>query len=321
MASLKGVGPAFIKKSINENSFISPDYFYEIKTITNLNNKPFEDEAILEAIEFSERVIFDCKIKGISIINVLNPDYPISLKEIKDAPAVFFYKGNFDLLNKKTISIIGTRQPNVNGAIIAERIGTFFSKFNWNICNGLSQGIDSFAIQKVNNFNKVIGVLGGGLNFDTKKTINKKTAENAQKILDLNGLLISETFPDKKEDTFSIVKSCRIQSGLSHGLILVQSSITGGSRFAVKSFCETQRPFGIIKPILEDYLIHEYEANRLIIENKKSGIAKFTELNESKIETKSIFVIKSREDYSEFESIVKNSYENLSQSNSNLFGL
>jgi DNA processing protein len=126
--------------------------------------------------------------------------------------------------------------------------------------------------------------------------------------------------PDKKEDTFSVVKSCRIQAGLSYGLILVQSSLEGGSRFTTKSFCETQRPVAVINPIQTDFDMPTYNANKEIILNGKKGLSKFTELKEDKIQTFKIFVIKSKDDYTEFEILMNNRPKKIEQSNTTLFG-
>lgn len=305
MSNLRGIGPAFIKKVVSENNFISSNYVEEIKNITKINNKFFDDEVIYEAVEYAKDVVSKCREESIEIIDLTSVDYPLKLKELKDAPSVLYCKGNLDLLYQNTVCIIGTREPNETGEKIAERIGSYFSLANWNICNGLAQGIDNFAIQTNNIFHqKIIGVLAGGLNYNSKKTLLKRTAENAERVLENGGLLVSEIPPDKKEDTFSVVKSCRIQAGLSLGLIIVQSSIDGGSRFTTKAFCETSRPIGVVNPIQADYNNSNYKANIEIIENRKKGLSKFTDIKEDKILTSIIFAIKSKDDYQQFEKII-----------------
>lgn len=147
----------------------------------------------------------------------------------------------------------------------------------------------------------------------------KKTARSAQLVLEAGGLLVSEFPPDKKEDTFSVVKSCRIQAGLSCGLILVQSSLDGGSRFAVKSFSETPRPIAVINPVSSDFELPEYNANKELIENRERGLSKFAALGEEKIQTSRIFVVKSKDDYKEFENIVMNTNLSDGHNNSTLF--
>jgi DNA processing protein len=320
LSGLKGIGPAFIKKVIGNNSFQSSALHNEITQILNLNKKDFDENTIESEIEHASLIVDKCKEENISIVDFTEDDFPLSLKEIKDAPPLIYCKGNLELLYQKSICIIGTREPNNHGAEIAERIGSYFSRSGWSICNGLAEGIDVAAIQSEGKFHdKIIGVLAGGLNYNSHKTLLKKTALNAENVIQNGGVLISEMPPDKKEDTFSIVKSCRIQAGLSTALILVQSSMSGGSRYTTKSYCETARPIAVIQPIQSDYNTPQYEANKEIIENKRGGLVKFTHLKEDQIHTKVIYTIKSKEDYKIFEDIIVGGKTNIEKSNPTLF--
>ena len=320
LSELKGIGPAFVKKVVSKESFESTNTIQEIKEITTASNKQFDYDTIYEAIENAKEIVFKCKEEGISIIELTNEDYPTLLKEIKDPPSVIYCKGNLDLLYNKTVCIIGTREPNENAVKISERIGLFYSNSSWAICNGLAEGVDNFSIKSNDQIHsKVIGILAGGLNYNSKKTLLKKTAKNAEKTIESGGLLVSEMPPDKKEDTFTVVKSCRIQAGLSNGLILVQSSLDGGSRFTTKSFCEIQRPIAVINPVQSDFDLPTYNANKEIILNSKKGLSKFTELKEDKIQTSKILVIKSKDDYTEFENLMTDRPKSIEQFNTTLF--
>lgn len=321
LRQLRDIGAVFVKKAVSKNSFKSTNIIHEIKEIITTNKKYFDDETIFEAVETAKDIVFKCEKEGITIIEFTSENYPTLLKEIKDPPSVIYCRGNLDLLYNKTVCIIGTREPNENAVKISERIGSFYSNTSWAICNGLAEGVDNFSIKSNDKVhNKVIGILAGGLNYNTKKTLLKKTTENAEKTIESGGLLISEIPPDKKEDTFSVVKSCRIQAGLSNGLILIQSSLEGGSRFTTKSFCETQRPIAIINPVQTDFDLPTYNANKEIILNSKKGLSKFTELKEDKIQTSKIFIIKSKDDYTEFENLMTNRPNNIEQTNKTLFG-
>jgi DNA processing protein len=305
LSKLDGIGPVFVKNMVSNKSFETTNIVEEIKEITKANKKQFDDNVIYEKVEIAKNIIFKCEEEGITIIALSSENYPLRLKEIKDPPPVIYCKGNLDLLYNKTICIVGTRDPNENGIKISERIGIFYSNRSWSICNGLAEGIDNFSIRSNDKIHsKVIGVLAGGLNYKTKKTLLKKTAENAESIIKNGGLLISEIPPGEKENTHSVIKSCRIQAGLSNGLILIQSSLEGGSRFTIKSFCETQRPIAVINPIPSDFELPIFNANKEIIENRKKGLSKFTELKEDKILTSKIFIIKSKADYADFENLL-----------------
>lgn len=302
--SLKGIGPAYIKKI--RPDLIGEDGMDSLKYILGENSRYSYDELEI-AIESAQNTLSTCSEQNISLIDFFSDDFPTALKGLKDTPCFFFCRGNRELLDENKVCVIGTREPNENGAKIAERLGQYFNSLNIAICNGLAEGIDKFAISVQDDvFKKVIGVLAGGLDFDSKRTVNKKTAQLSEKVLEAGGLVISEQVPGKKEDTFSIVRSCRIQAGISEGLILVQSSLTGGSKYTVKSFCEMNRPFAVIQPMSVDMSQSSYEANVLIINDYVSGVSKFTELPTQKVATRDFMVIKSRADYEKFREMLLN---------------
>ncbi len=320
LSGIKGIGPTFIKKVASADMFSNLSITSEIKNILASSKKETDEEEIYNEVEKAKDILFRCREEGIEIIPIISEDYPEQLKEIKDPPPIIYCKGNLELLYSNSVCIIGTREPNENGIKISERVGHYFSANQWTICNGLAEGVDNYSI-KLNDkvHTNVIGILAGGLNYNKKKTLLKKTAENAEQVFQNGGLLISEMQLDKKEDTFSVVKSCRLQAGISNGLLIVQSSLDGGSKFATKAFCELTRPIAIINPIQSDFDLPSYNANKEIVLSKKNGLAKFTDHKTDKIQTSEILIIKSKEDYAEFEKLMKNQTKIIGKQKTTLF--
>lgn len=303
---IKGVANAFIKKNITSDNYFGNNVAEELYDLLKNCGKQFAKELIEEEIIEAEKIVQQCELDNIKIISFLDNNYPAKLKELKDSPAIIYIKGKEDILSRTTVCIIGTREPNENGIRITQKVSEHYKNLNWNICNGLAQGIDSATIQTQDNNSNIIGVVAGGLNFNSQKTLLAKTALNANKVLEANGVIISEQPPNFKEDKFSVVKSCRLQAGLSDGLLLIQSSETGGSKFTIKSFCETHRPLAIINPLPEDQDSKSYGANILIREKGNNGLAEITGLKTDKILTSEIIIIKSKADYIKFEDSIKN---------------
>ena len=298
LSNLKGIGPAFMKKYSNQIEFKKGNFSESIFNVLDYAKKECSNEDVLNNIENARELYERSEKEDIKIISILSDDYPKTLKELKDAPPILFCKGNLEIINNSSVCIIGTREPNNTGSKIATRIGEYFSNKKYSICNGLAEGIDTFSIQKDGHFfNNTIGILAGGLNFSSKNTLLKKTAYNAEKILENSGLLISEMPINKKEDTISVVKSCRIQAGISASLILVQSSLTGGSKFTIKAFAELVRPIATVFPVNEDLLLESYKANISIINEGANGLSEMTNLKYDKIKTSDIILLKSKNDY------------------------
>ena len=302
---MKGIGPAFIHKNVVSIDFFEFDPISIIEKLLALNKKVIPRQIIEEAWESSNELFNYCNQRGISIVSFFDSIYPKNLKEIKNSPPIIFTKGNLELLKNKTICIIGTREPNQNGQKISEKVMIHYKEKGWNICNGLAKGIDTSTIQENGNYYKnVIGVLGGGLDFELSKTILKTTAEQAEKVIESGGLLISSYPPGYKENTFSVIDSCDLQADLSDGLILIQSSMKGGSKFTISKFCTLNRPIGVINPVGADKTLNSFSANIALIQNGINGLPEYTGLDKSKIKTLKIVSIESKSDYTILDDLV-----------------
>ena len=272
----QGVGNSFIKKNLDALNRASSIVDGILKLLPEFDVDAYTEKCLTQA----ERIIQECSEKGYTIVCIGEASYPSSLLEINDPPAVLYMKGNMQLMDK-VIALIGTRHSTPLGNKIAEKLGVYFSKTH-SICNGLADGIDRHAIYHNGIvLPNVIGVISGGLNYES--TCSKSCAVVINDVLNSGGLIISEFPPYQKEDQFSGSKVSRVQAGLAHALILVQSSITGGSKYTMKAYSKLNRPVGVIHyPASEEYFSEVFGANRLIAENGINGIAEFIGLKTTK---------------------------------------
>lgn len=299
ISKVKGIGGAFFKKHI---SFFKSTNC-SLKEIISLSDK-FSMEDIESNLDEANDIIEKCKKNDITIISISEDSYPQKLIEIGDPPPVIYIKGNISLLNSNIISIIGTRKSTELGNNIAKKVGAYFSETH-TICNGLVDGIDRHVVENLENSPlNIIGVISGGLNLET--TSSAVTRNLANKILSKGGLIISEVEPDVKEDKFSGSKASRIQAGLSSSLLLVQSSVGGGSKYTIKTFSKLNRTLGVINFHDNSFFQsdEEFGANRLIVEHRIEGVARFCDIKKvSNILIKKIVLIKSKKDYIEMDEI------------------
>lgn len=313
LSQLKGIGAAFIKKNLSsirqKHRWASPTPEKSIENFLALANKKYSSSEIQEAVSKAKDILTECESNQIGFMSIVDEDYPRKLLEIKDPPPVLFFVGNLSLLKIDAVTVIGTRKPNDNGKIIAERVGKYFASKGWAICNGLADGIDTFSIldQEKFCFAKVIGVVGSGLSGTALRSLPKQSVANIDHILHSEGLVLSEMPPSKKQDTFSVVKSCRIQAGIGKGIILIQSSLGGGSKFTVKAAVDSSRPLGVICPVKSDINREDYAANRRIIESGVRGLGEFVKLKNGTNSNPKIVVLSSKDSYPEFESELEHS--------------
>ena len=290
LSMVKGIGPAFIKKNcyrlINNSSC---DQIVK-------ESKPEELDNLVAYAKTADEIMSDCKDNDIKMVSIIDAEYPSQLKEIGDPPSVLFIKGDLSLLNH-VIAIIGTRHSSELGNKIAERVGSYFADY-FSICNGLVEGIDEHSIyvgSKV--LSNVVGIISGGLCYN--ETCSSHHIQVINDVLEAGGLIISEYYPRQKEDMYSGSKASRIQAGLSHGLILVQSKIDGGSKYTLAKFAKLGRPIGVIHfPTSAEYQSESFGANRLIAEKGKDGLAQMIGLKKaSSINAGPLVVLSNKDDY------------------------
>lgn len=299
LSMVKRIGPAYIKKNrARLMQSVSCDAI-----VREVN--PDEIENLDAYFKAADEIIKDCRSNDIKMTSILDDDYPTTLAEIGDPPCVLFYKGNLELTNN-AIAIVGTRRSTSLGNRIAERLGSYFAS-NYAICNGLVEGIDSSAISNLGQAkSNVVGVISGGLNY--KETCSAAHCATIEKVIESGGLVVSEFYPNQKEDKFSGSKASRIQAGLSKGLILVQSSVDGGTKYTVSTFSKLNRPLGVIsfqnsKEFQDD---DSFGANRLIVNKGVQGVADFIGAKKlSSICIKDIVRIETKVDYERMEEAMK----------------
>lgn len=156
--------------------------------------------------------------------------YPEKLKNISYPPKQLFCLGNLELLNKKSIAIIGSRNYSDYGKRATFDFSFDLAKNDVCIVSGLAKGIDSFAHEAaLEAEGKTIAVLGSGLD-------NIYPKENEQlfyEIIQNNGLIISEYPLGTKPEKQHFPARNRIISGLSDGVLVIEARKNSGTNITV----------------------------------------------------------------------------------------
>ena len=163
-------------------------------------------------------------------ISINSRFYPEKLKNISSPPKELYCLGNLNLLNCKSIAIIGSRNYSDYGKRAAKEFSYDLAKENICIVSGMAKGIDSFAHEaSINAKGKTIAVLGSGLDVIYPKE-NKKLYED---IIKNNGLIVSEYplgTPPRKQN---FPARNRIISGLSNGVLVIEARKNSGTNITV----------------------------------------------------------------------------------------
>ncbi len=182
------------------------------------------------------------KIAGCSLLNWTEPEYPQPLLQIYDPPVMLYVRGDPQVLNLPSLSIVGTRRPTLYGTQMAQRLGRDLAARGLVIVSGMARGIDAIGHQgAMDAHGRAIGVLGTGIDVCYPKE-NKKLYE---KVLE-RGAIISE-FPLRTHpapENFPIRN--RIVAGIPLGVVVVEGAQYSGSLITARLAMEFGREvFGV----------------------------------------------------------------------------
>lgn len=196
---------------------------------------------------------------NIDIIYIEEETYPKKLKEIYDPPICLYIKGNKEILNNKSLAIIGCREYSEYGKGIAFKFAYDISKYKINIVSGLARGIDSFAhLGAINANEKTVAVLGNGLDM----IYPKENTKIANDILSKGGVIITEYPLGKKPNKFTFPARNRIISGMSDGVLVIEAKERSGTLITVDFALEQGKDIFVIPGNIDS--INSYGTNELI---------------------------------------------------------
>lgn len=218
----------------------TPEQIYNLcySELFKEHGKELEIKEILKK-EYRENLekYYEYMLKNnIDIITLNNKHYPEKLKNIEDKPIVLYTKGNKEILNEKSIAIIGCRNASEYGIKVAEKMAYNLCQNNINIVSGLAIGIDSYAhigTIKALTENKKIGntiaVIGNGID-NIYPDRNKKLANE---IIKTGGIIVSEYIVGTKAEKTHFPARNRIISALSDGVLVVEAKEKSGTLITV----------------------------------------------------------------------------------------
>jgi DNA processing protein len=189
-------------------------------------------------------------IENLRLVSRTDPEYPPTLLEIYDPPALLYVRGNAEVLSEVSIGIVGTRKPTLYGTQMAERLGRELAARGLVVVSGLARGVDAISHQGAMAVGgRAIGVLGTGVNVCYPKE-NKKLFE---KVLE-RGAIISE-FPlgtHPSPENFPIRN--RIVAGMPVGVVVVEGAQYSGSLITARLAMEFGRevfavPGNVTQPV------------------------------------------------------------------------
>ncbi len=177
--------------------------------------------------EVAKEVLSKIKCKAVTIID---PEYPLQLKNIFKPPFVLFYYGDLTLTKdyKNLLAVVGARKCTAYGKQVTEKL-VAESIDKCTIVSGMAYGIDSIAHRAaINNGGKTIAVLGSGIDF----CYPMENLWLYEKIKE-NHLILSEYPANCAPNSENFPVRNRIIAGLCSGVLLPEAFPLSGSQITL----------------------------------------------------------------------------------------
>jgi DNA processing protein len=200
----------------------TPKQLTDIEGVGSFIVKNLRDKTIFESAQKELQFI---ESNQIQTLYFQDENYPARLKHCNDAPVLLFAAGNIDFCNKKTLSIVGTREVTAYGTDFCKKLIEDLAPLNPIIISGFAYGVDIVAHQlAMENDLQTVAVLAHGLNQIYPKSHKKYMAKMEQ-----NGGFITEFWSNSNPDKENFVRRNRIVAGISEATIVIESAEKGGS--------------------------------------------------------------------------------------------
>jgi DNA processing protein len=187
-----------------------------------------------------------CNTHGVRLIAREMPEYPASLAEIHDPPALLYVKGAFDERDGLAVAVVGSRHCTPYGLRIAERLGASLARVGLTVVSGLARGIDAAAHRgALRAGGRTIAVLANGL-----AEVYPPEHEDLAREVAASGAVVSET-PMRQQPLAGLFpQRNRIISGLSLGVVVVEATPKSGSLSTAAHAMEQNREvFAVPGPV------------------------------------------------------------------------
>ena len=169
------------------------------------------------------------------LVTLADEDYPRDLLDAPDPPPLLYLKGRRELLGRRAVAIVGSRNATAQGLANAENFSAALSNAGFCVVSGLALGIDAAAHRGALRHEpdpdgclpgpgSTIAVIGTGADI----VYPARNRDLAHQIA-VHGLIVSEFPLGTSALASNFPRRNRIISGLSKGVVVIEAALKSGS--------------------------------------------------------------------------------------------
>lgn len=201
-------------------------------------------------LDEAKRVYERCECLGYEILTYGSCRFPEMLKNISNPPCVLYVSGSSDVLSRKCVSIVGSRDATVYGTQMAYEISRKLASAGITVVSGGAFGIDSWAHRgAIDAKGSTVAVLACGIDYPY---LVKNLSLREQ--ISSFGVLVSEYPPGYQVRRFNFPVRNRIISGLSGSVVVVEARKKSGAIITANLAAEQGRDVFVVPVQFENPL-------------------------------------------------------------------
>lgn len=244
----KGAGNGVLRKVAHQiatgASYSLSEICDDPKVMCSMGINPDVAQNIYESKEPARVLQEQLWKNGVDMCWIGEDNYPNGIKRLSvgNVPAVLFYKGNYDLLEKKAVGFTGSRNVSDLGIRITDNSARQFASEGITVVSGYAKGVDitahRAALQAGGDtiFVIVEGILKNRIKGEVKELLNEK-----------NHLFVSQFMPNFAWSAPNAMKRNNTIIGLSDAMILIESGMEGGTFNAGEQSLKNKKPLFVVE--------------------------------------------------------------------------
>ncbi len=185
--------------------------------------------------EEAEREMQAARRLDVFFVALGEPEYPMRLQTIDDAPPLIAVRGNAEALALPFVAVVGARNASAAGVKFTDRLARELGEAGFGIVSGLARGIDA-AAHKASIGTGTVAVLAGGHD----RIYPPEHADLLQAIL-AEGAAISEMPLGWEPRARDFPRRNRLISGLALAVVVVEAAKRSGSLITARLALEQGR--------------------------------------------------------------------------------
>jgi DNA processing protein len=225
---IEGVGPVRIRQLLD--SFGDAPSILRSPKQRLLNVRGIGEDTATAIAGWEDTVDLQAELRritdfGCRVVVQSDPEYPPSLREIYDPPAMLYVKGALTERDRNAVALVGSRQTTHYGIETARKLAYQLAYTGVTVVSGGARGIDTAAHQgALSAKGRTIAVLGTAINV----VFPPENADLFERIA-ANGAVISQFPFNRNGDRQSFAIRNRIVAGMTLGTVVVEANLTSGA--------------------------------------------------------------------------------------------